>query len=150
MTARATNLRTEFLTDPLGIDEVSPRFSWWIDDPRPGARQTDYRVRVASSPERLERDEPDLWDSGEVASDRQAHVAYAGIALTSRVRGYWDVTLWDADGARGLASAPATFELGLLEQADWSASWITTPIEEPALTLPPVPILRRTFQLDRP
>lgn len=150
MAARAINLRTEYLTEPLGIDELAPRFSWWIDDPRPGARQSAYRVRVASSPDLLERDAPDLWDSGEVASDRQAQIAYAGAALTSRQRAYWDVTLRDAEGARGPASGRATFELGLLARADWSADWITTPIEEPNLTLPPAPILRRGFRLDRP
>lgn len=71
MTDRATNLRAEYLTGRPGIDEAVPRFSWWIDDPRPGAQETAYRLRVASSPEGLARDEPDLWDSGKVAGGRQ-------------------------------------------------------------------------------
>jgi alpha-L-rhamnosidase len=150
MAAQATNLRTEYLTNPLGIDETHPRFSWWIDDPRPGARQTAYRVRVASSPDHLAQNTPDLWDSGQVASNQQAHIAYAGIPLTSRQRDHWDVILWDADGLPGPASAPATFELGLLDHADWSASWITTEVESSGLSLPPAPILRTTFRVERP
>lgn len=150
MAAQAINLRTEYLADPVGIDETAPRFSWWIDDPRPGARQTAYRVRVASSPELLAQDAPDLWDSGQVASGQQAQIAYAGAALTSRRRAHWDVALWDAEGTPGPASDPAMFELGLLDRADWSASWITTEVETSGLSLPPAPILRRTFRVASP
>lgn len=56
MTAQASNLRTEYLTDPLGIDETTPRFGWWSEDPRPGARQMAYQIRVVSTPARLAAD----------------------------------------------------------------------------------------------
>jgi len=150
MTARAIELRTEYLVDPLGIGETTPRFGWWVEDERPGARQTAYRIRVASSPERFSGDAPDLWDSGQIAGDEQAQIPYAGAALGSRTRAHWDVTLWDADGVAGPSSAPATFEMGLLDRADWSATWIAAPIMEAGQTLPPAPILRRTFALARP
>jgi len=150
MTARAIELRTEYLVDPLGIGETTPRFGWWVEDERPGARQTAYRIRVASSPERFSGDAPDLWDSGQIAGDEQAQIPYAGAALGSRTRAHWDVTLWDADGVAGPSSAPATFEMGLLDRTDWSATWITAPIMEAGQTLPPAPILRRTFALARP
>ena len=150
MTSRAIELRTEYLIDPLGIGETSPRFGWWIADDRPGARQTARRIRVSSAPERLADDAPDLWDSGQVAGDEQAQIAYAGAALGSRARACWDVTLWDAEGVAGPPSAPATFELGLLDRADWSAIWIAAPLAEAGQTLPPAPLLRRTFDLTRP
>jgi len=60
MTARASELRTEYLVDPLGIDETAPRFGWWVEDERPGARQTAYRIRVASTVAGLTGDAPDL------------------------------------------------------------------------------------------
>ena len=150
MGAQATNLRTEYMADPLGIDETAPRFSWWIDDARPGARQTAYRVRVASLPELLAGDAPDRWDSGNVAGDQQTQVAYAGAALGSRARGFWDVTVWDAEGTAGALSDVATFELGLLDRADWSAGWVTTAVEASGTVLPPAPMLRRTFRVERP
>ena len=62
----ATNLRCEYLRDPLGIDVERPRLSWEISDPtgmRRGARQSAYRILVASSPERLAMDVADVWDS---------------------------------------------------------------------------------------
>jgi alpha-L-rhamnosidase len=150
MTAQATNLRTEFLTDPLGIDETAPGFSWWVDDPRPGARQTAYRVRVATAPALLDADTPDLWDSGRAAGDEQLAVVYAGTPLASRQLAHWDVTLWDAEEEAGLPSAVSRFEIGLLDRADWSAAWLGTTIEEPSQTPPAASLLRRTFALDRP
>jgi hypothetical protein len=37
-------LRVDDLKTPLGIDDPAPRFSWQLDDPAPGARQTAYEV----------------------------------------------------------------------------------------------------------
>jgi len=150
MTAQAVELRTEYLVNPLGIGETTPRFGWWVEDDRPGARQTAYRIRVASAPAGLSEDAPDLWDSGQIVGDEQAQLAYAGAALESRARAHWDVTLWDADGVAGSPSAPATFELGLRDRVDWSATWIAAPLSEAGQTLPPAPLLRQTFDLARP
>lgn len=150
MTHTATNLRTEYLVDPLGMDELAPRFYWWIGDERPGAIQTAYRIRVASDPALLASDTPDLWDSGKVTSNQQTHVVYAGLALASRRRAVWDVTIWDADGIASAPSQPATFEMGLLESGDWLARWIATPLEGSGWTLPPVPMLTRSFSIDKP
>src|SRR6185369_1164860 len=61
-------LRLEYLENPLGIDERAPRFSWYLDDARPGARQSAYQIQVASSLAGLESGKADLWDTGKVAS----------------------------------------------------------------------------------
>ena len=144
MTATATELRTEARVDPLGIGETQPSLRWWMRDDRPGARQTAYRVRVASSPDLLPT--PDLWDSGRVGSDATSTV-YGGSPLTSRQRAVWDVTVWDADGTEGTPSQPATFEVGLLDRSDWMAEWIATPIAEAGMTTTPAPLLRKEFDV---
>ena len=59
-TTHASHLRCEYLVNPLGIDELAPRLSWQLATSRRGARQTHYRVRVASSPAKLARGEADL------------------------------------------------------------------------------------------
>ena len=51
--------RCEYLVDPLGIDERSPRLSWQIESSRRGARQVAFRVLVASDAEKLGRQETD-------------------------------------------------------------------------------------------
>jgi alpha-L-rhamnosidase len=143
-------LRCEYRIDPIGLGTRRPRFFWQLDDERPGACQSAYRVLVASDPERLARDEGDLWDSGEIASDQSAHVVYEGAALGSRQRAFWKVQSFDAGGAPSPWSTPASFELGLLDPSDWTARWIASPLQGAPKTTAPVPALRREFQVERP
>ncbi len=122
--ARAEYLRCEYRVDPLGIDVLAPRLSWLVRDTRRGARQTAYRILVASSPELLADDRGDLWDTGKVSSDQTNQVEYQGKPLTSRMRCWWKVRIWDAAGKPGPWSEPATWSMGLLEPDDVVAKWI--------------------------
>lgn len=153
---KVVRLRCEYLVDPLGIDELSPRLSWELVTDRRGARQTHYRLLVASSPERLARGEGDRWDSGRVTSNETTHVAYAGTPLNSRDVCHWQVEVTDETGAI-TRSAPALWTMGLLEESDWTARWLATDPEilrrdpqavTPTLTEPGTPgIFRREFTL---
>jgi len=60
-------LRCEYRTNPLGIDELRPRLSWVVASGERGQRQTAYQVLVASDETRLRKGRGDLWDSGKVA-----------------------------------------------------------------------------------
>src|SRR5581483_2060029 len=117
------HLRCEYLVDPLGLDEPAPRLSWELESERRGARQVAYHVRVASSAEKLARDEADRWDSGRVASPETAHIVYAGAPLASRAECHWCVEIEDETGARVRSSA-ARWTMGLLARDDWTARWI--------------------------
>ena len=69
--------RCEYLTSPIGIDEVSPRLSWIVTAPDRGESQSAYEIIVASTPMLLAANEGDLWDSGEVTSSATAQIVYA-------------------------------------------------------------------------
>ena len=118
------DLRCEYLNDPLGIDAARPRLSWVIEsaDAGSGRRRTkcSWRQRLRL----LEQDRGDLWDSGKVASDETAQIAYGGQPLASRQECYWKVMAWDRDGKPSGWSKPAHWEMGLLKPEDWSAKWI--------------------------
>lgn len=115
--------RAEQIETPLGLETPAPRLSWRLQGARRGLRQTAYRVRVASSVAALHAGGADLWDSGRVESGASTGVAYAGAPLRSRQRCHWQVTVWDDAGAQA-ESAPAFWEMGLLEPADWQAGWL--------------------------
>lgn len=135
---RVTHLRVEYLENPIGIDTLTPRFSWRMVTARPGARQVAYRI-VA-----------DVWDSGKVNSDRCTHVSYAGPALTSRQRVGWRVHVWDETGAE-VVSAPASFEIGLLGVSDWrGALWVRGALTGGPYSPVPLPRFERSFALDKP
>ncbi|MBN1342088.1 MAG: family 78 glycoside hydrolase catalytic domain [Phycisphaerae bacterium] len=114
----------EYAVNPLGIDVVQPRFTWVLACDRRGTMQQSYHVLVASSSEKLAADTGDLWDSGQVHSNESVNVAYQGAKLSSRQECFWKVRVWDNQERVSPWSEPATFEIGLLEPADWHGRWI--------------------------
>ena len=121
--AAPRELRCESMGNPLGIDIAHPLLSWQLQDARRGARQTAYQIRVASSADALAQG--DVWDSGQVSSAQSVNVAYAGTALESRRRYYWQVRVWDQQGQASAYSEASWWEMGLLSPQDWKAKWIT-------------------------
>jgi alpha-L-rhamnosidase len=120
----ASELRCEYLVEPLAVHEAAPRLTWVLSSDRRGEVQRAYRILVASTPQKLAADEGDLWDSGKVDSRATAHVPYAGVKLTSRRVCWWKVRAWDRDERPGPWSTPSRWEMGLLDSADWTAAWI--------------------------
>lgn len=116
---QAAELKTEYMSEPLGLDVLRPRFFW---KPRgDGKRQTAWRVQAT--------DENGMrcWDSGKVYGSAFTQIAYGGRPLTSRDRISWRVKLWDETDTEGRWSENAHFEMGLLERSDWLAEWICAP-----------------------
>ena len=144
-TVEAVGLRTEYATGPLGIDVRKPRLSWQLQSGARGVVQSAYQVQVSDS----ERSRL-LWDSGRVASSESTQRAYDGPPLSSARRYFWQVRVWDGAGRASGWSAPAWWEMGLLEPGDWKASWIEPGLTEDVTKPGPVPMLRREFQLRGP
>ncbi|KAI8232581.1 hypothetical protein K4K54_011715 [Colletotrichum sp. SAR 10_86] len=115
------SLRTEGAKTSLGIHATNPLLFWRLQSDRRGDNQTSYQLQAASSSDGF--DAPDLWDTGKL-SDRQAFASWTGSTLSSRDQVYWRVRAWDADDVASSWSEPSTFELGLLEESDWTAQWI--------------------------
>lgn len=122
--ASVSDLRCEYLQDPVGIDATSPRLSWVIASSKRGDVQTAYQVLVASSIRKLKANEGDLWDTGKVLSEQSIQLPYAGKTLASRQPCFWKVRVWDRDGKVSGWSVPASWSMGLLEASDWQAQWI--------------------------
>jgi len=138
-----TRLRCEYKVNPLGIDVRRPRLSWELAAGGRGVVQAAYQLRVAEAQDQLAA--RPTWDTGRVESDQSIHVAYDGPPLTSGRRYYWQVRVWDGDGAISDWSAPAFWEMGLLDPSDWQASWISPAWEEDTSVAQPPPMLRATF-----
>jgi alpha-L-rhamnosidase len=138
------NLTVEYQREPLGIDTVTPRFSWQLRSRLNDTVQVLYQVRVS-----VDRDFDDVtWDSGEVISGQSRFVEYGGPPLESRQRYYWQVRVADNHGNETDWSLASSWEMGLLARDDWQARWITYPWEENSTGANPGPRLRRDFKLD--
>lgn len=145
--ALPVKLRCEYAADPLGLDERQPRLSWQMADARTGARQSAYQIQVAGSREELLQESNLIWDSGRIETSQSLFIRYAGPAPKSRQRHWWRVRLWDAQGQLAGWSAPAFWEMGLLDPADWSARWIESTLVGGPRTPVPAPFFRRRFEV---
>lgn len=128
----AIRLKTEHLFDPLGIDIQKPRLMWNAEG---GAKQKAYEIVT------------EKWQSGKVESDKM-HAQYP-LPLASRERVAWKVRLWDESDRPG-DWAEATFEMGLLDKADWTAQWITGDYAPSKKERYPVDCFSKVFVLDKP
>jgi len=142
-------LRCEHLVNPLGIDIPTPRLSWELASERRGARQAAYRITAAASERALLDNAALVWDSGRIESDQSIYVPYGGPTLASGQRVYWQVAIWDDAGIQAV-SAPAWWEIGLLDRAEWRGEWIGAALAGGSHTTSPAPFLRTTFTLDKP
>jgi alpha-L-rhamnosidase len=124
-----SGLQCEYLTDPLGIDVQTPRFTWKLaaTDRARGQKQTGCQVLVASTPTLLEEGRADLWDSRLVLSAQSALLPFAGKKLASGQECFWKVRVLDKDQRASAWSATARFSMGLLDANDWTGPWIKHP-----------------------
>ena len=135
---KATQLRVDYLKEPLGLGNPSPRFYWNCEG---GLKQTAYQIVVKVKGETL-------WNSGKVESNSMTHIPYCGRLLRSRERVQWSIKLWDEDGNGG-EIVSSWFEMGLLEGKDWNAKWITGDYKPDPKNRYPVDHFRKTFMLDQ-
>jgi alpha-L-rhamnosidase len=133
-------LLCEHRSNPIGLDVVQPQLSWILTSAQRGEKQTAYQILVASSLDRLKVDAGDLWDSGKVLSDETAQITYQGKPLTSHQTCYWKIRAWDRDGKPSAWSHPASWSMGLLSPADWTAEWISDPILADPSNRPMTPV----------
>ena len=117
------HLRCEMLSSPMGIDEQEPRLSWLISSSQKNVKQLAYQILVASSPEKLARDEGDIWNPGKIEGYTSINVPYKGNKLASRMQCYWKVKVYTTAGESGW-STPAHWTMGLLNKTDWKGKWI--------------------------
>jgi len=117
------DLECEGLKSPLAIDNTIPQFSWKVKG-NEGTEVTAYQILAATSPEKLNEDDADLWNSGKTPCDRQTGIRYAGKELTSRQSVWWKIRVWDENGSPSGWSGTEHFGIGILTEDDWSQNTV--------------------------
>jgi alpha-L-rhamnosidase len=169
-----TNLKTEYLTNPLGLDRLHPRFQWDLvgEATTRGLVQKSYHIKVGTVAA-----DGSVWDSGVVASNKTYQIEYTttgykpGRPLASATVYRWAVTVTTTTtaattleaasttststsvttttAATTTASAPALFSMGILTDADWTASGsgVANFIGKSSTGLKRSPWFRKTFTM---
>lgn len=134
-------MKVDGLVEPLGLDNDTPAFTWYMKSPIRGEKQKSFRVVVSSSLEKLEGGDYDIWDSGEVNTsdnfvslalptpedDKKSgdddEAAEPEKLMSPSTRYFWRVVL-GTEKSGVISSEPSYFETGLLENALSDAVWI--------------------------
>lgn len=135
---KVQNLLVENLSDPIGLDVVSPGLTWQLASDKRNVRQTAYEVRVGIHSNSLTKGKDLEWSSGKISSDSSVHIAYKGKPLRSGRKYYWQVRVWDNEGKASPWSGIAYWQMGLLDSTDWKAKWIEPGFREDSILRPAV------------
>jgi len=143
--AQVTALKTEYLSNPIGVDIDQPRLSWQQLTERIGAQQVAYRIMVGRDSVAVSQNKGESWDSGKQTAS-SIRVAYAGEPLQPFSRYYWKVVLWDDAGKEWPSDEVAFFETGMRKQESWKGAWIADgeDIQQKA-----APYFRKTFNTQK-
>ncbi|MBI5916381.1 MAG: glycoside hydrolase family 78 protein [Bacteroidetes bacterium] len=138
------NLKVENLTNPVGLDETQPRFSWQMESPACNVLQTAYEIRVGNDAAAVASGKKLTWSSGKTASDASVFVSYGGPAMQPGKKYFWQVTVWDNQGNTATSGGTDFWQTGLLSAANWKAKWIATSFQEDTVQQPS-PLFRKEF-----
>lgn len=125
------NMKCEYLEEPKGLDETTPRFSWTLSPAKAsayGQKQTAFRILVSDNLKSAERKQGNVWESGWVNSDKTQQISYEGRALISDRTYYWQVQVRDEAGKESKWSKVSRWGTGIFNKTEWEADWIGSDI----------------------
>lgn len=137
-----TNLKTEYLIDPIGIDNPHPRFTWQMDDQSKAAQQTAFRLMVSTDSLALVKGIASEWDTGWITTSNSLQT-YNGKALQPFTKYYWRIALAGRTKVKSVKFKIASFEMGMMSKGNWQGAWISD--SENSKTLA-APYFRKTFE----
>jgi len=141
-TANIKSLKTEYLVNPIGLDNTNPRFTWQMDDKRNGAKQTAYRILVDTDSIALAQGKAIQWNTGWLQTSDNLKT-YAGSSLKPFTKYYWRVDIADQNKVKSTKIKIASFEMGMMHSKNWQGSWIS---DNQNVQLKPAPYFRKTFE----
>src|SRR6188768_2382146 len=86
---QVSELRVEFLKNPLGIDVKSPQLSWQLKSKERNILQVAYEIRMNKDMPALLNNSQLVWQTGKVTSNQSLHIIYAGDQLQPGQKYYW-------------------------------------------------------------
>lgn len=143
-----SDLKCEMLREPLAIDNTTPHFSWKMKGKQQGAASSAYQILVASTLDKLNEAEADLWNTDKVTDASSVGIVYQGKSLSSRSLAYWKVRVWNQNDEVSEWSKPTRFGIGLLSEKDWASNARFIGIEQTDEKTQIAPLLKKSFQYE--
>jgi alpha-L-rhamnosidase len=145
-----SHLKTDCQSNPLGLDDSVPEFSWILQSNERGIEQTAYEILV--SDDQLKLDVGNYWQSGKISGNKTFAIHYSGKPLHSFTRYFWKVRIWNQKGEVTTWCQPSWFETSMMNPTDWKAKWISDQLalplnDEDFYKEMPNPLLRKEIDL---
>lgn len=119
------SLTCDAQNNPTAIESTQPSFSWVVKADGFNKSQSAYQILVASSKDKLNEKEADLWNSNKVFDSKSVYVKYMGKGLKPTQKYYWKVKIWDEKSQVSNWSSVTSFQMGLMDTSNWGDSkWI--------------------------
>lgn len=116
-------LMVEYIRNPryTTINDAIPEYSWIV--PAGAGRQNGYQLLVASSREKIDNNQGDIWNSGHVSNDQSINVTHGGAKLKPNTSYFWKVRIWDHNNRVSEYSQPQGFRTGDFKGMISSGNW---------------------------
>ena len=118
-----TGLTVEYIRDPrfTKIIDNKPEFSWIV--PKEAVIQKAYQVLVSTTKEKIDNNIGDVWNSGNVRSNRSTNIEFGSEPLKSNTSYFWKVRVFDKDNRLSEYSEPQQFTTGDFGDKLTSHNW---------------------------
>ncbi len=138
------NLKCDYLKNPIGIDNVHPRFMWQIEDSNPNISQLAYQIIVGTDSLDVLQGKGNSWQTAKVNLSNNL-VIYQGKQLQPFTKYYWRVASW-LNTNKSFISTISSFETGMLSETNWKGFWIS---DGEDIHLKPAPYFRKLFTAEK-
>ncbi|MDQ5930814.1 MAG: alpha-L-rhamnosidase [Bacteroidota bacterium] len=119
----AVHLKCEKTENPLAVSQNEPRLSWQLVSDESNVSQAAYQILVASSEEKLQKNQADIWDSKKVISNKNLQIIYNGKALKTETKYFWKVKVWNQNN-KAFHWSKTHFFRTAPSQSDLNPTWI--------------------------
>jgi arylsulfatase A-like enzyme len=118
-----TGLTIEYIRDPrfTKIIDSKPEFSWIV--PNKAVIQKGYQILVSSSIENIDNNIGDVWNSGNVRSNKSTDIELGSEPLQSNKTYFWKVRIFDKDNRLSEYSNAQQFTTGGFGEKLTSHNW---------------------------
>lgn len=117
------HLTCDMAVNPLAVINNQPRLSWQLISEKLNVSQKAYQILIASSKEKLQNNEADVWDSGKVLSNQSQLINYIGSSLKNETKYFWKVKIWEEANQESSFSEPAFFRMAP-STSELNPTWI--------------------------
>jgi alpha-L-rhamnosidase len=142
------DLKTNYKTNPIGLDVSLVRFGWKLESAVAETMQKSYEIRISTNENDILKGNNLIWATGKIESDQSVNVTYTGPAFKAKTRYYWQVRVLDNHKNQSAWSDVQFFETGLLNPIDWQANWIEMAIVTDG-KVGAAPIFAKQFELNK-